>query len=141
MVSVKQTYLYKGAIIMNKSQIINKMISVIKYYAEKYKLEVSEPTYDKAFKNSIWEGLIEDDSGIPNIIADNENMVVELRSFWGRPELSVSYNSGLLVLQYKENSQTHQYEVCEFRVVGFDYLRKIEELESIIKFIENEESL
>ena len=112
---------------MNKSQIINKMISVIKKYAEKYNLE-----------DPILEVKIEDDSGIPNIIADNENMIVELRSFWGRPELSVSYSSGLLVLQYKENSQTHQYEVCEFRVVGFDYLSKIEELESVIKFIEED---
>ena len=126
---------------MNKSQIINKMIAVIKDYAEKYKLEVSAPVYGEAFKNSIWEGLIEDDSNIPNIVATNEDMIVELRSFWENPELSVRRDSGLLVLLYKENSQTHQYEVSEFRVGGFDYLSKIEELESIIKFIENEESL
>lgn len=124
---------------MNKSQIINKMISVIKDYAEKYNLEISDPVYGEAFKNSVWEGLIKDDSGIPNILASNEDMVVELRSFWGRLELSISSNSGLLVLQYKENSQTNQYEVCEFRVDGFDYLNKIKELESIIKFIEGEE--
>lgn len=124
---------------MNKSQIINKMISVIKDYAEKYNLEISDPVYGEAFKNSVWEGLIKDDSGIPNILASNEDMVVELRSFWGRLELSISSNSGLLVLQYKENSQANQYEVCEFRVDGFDYLNKIKELESIIKFIEGEE--
>lgn len=124
---------------MNKSQIINKMISVIKDYAEKYNLEISDPVYGEAFKNSVWEGLIKDDSDIPNIVASNEDMVVELRSFWGRPELSISSNSGLLVLQYKENSQANQYEVCEFRVDGFDYLNKIKELESIIKFIESEE--
>ena len=126
---------------MNKTQIIDKMISVIKKYAEKYNLEVSDQTYGEAFKNSIWEGLFEDDSYIPNVLATNGGINVELRSFWGSPELSVIRGSDLLVLQYKENSQTHQYEVSEFRVGGFDYLSKIEELESIIKFIENEESL
>ena len=123
---------------MNKSQIINKMIAVIKDYAEKYKLEVSAPVYGEAFKNSIWEGLIEDDSNIPNIVATNEDMIVELRSFWENPELSVRRDSGLLVLLYKENSQSHKYEVSEFRVDGFDYLSRIEELESVIRFIEED---
>lgn len=126
---------------MNKSQIINKMISVIKDYAEKYNLEISNPVYGEAFKNSIWEGLIKDDSDIPHIIASNEDMSIELRSFLGSPELSVRPDSGLLVLLYRENSQTNQYEVSEFRVDGFNYLSRIEELGSIIKFIESEEFL
>lgn len=126
---------------MNKSQIINKMISVIKDYAEKYNLEISDPVYGEAFKNSVWEGLLKDDSDIPTIVASNEDMVVELRSFWGSPELSVRPDSGLLVLLYRENSQTNQYEVSEFRVDGFNYLSRIEELGSIIKFIESEEFL
>ena len=124
---------------MNKSQIVNKMISVIEDYAEKYNLEISDPVYGEAFKNSIWEGLIKDDSDIHHIIASNEDMSIELRSFWGSPELSVRSDSGLLVLLYRENSQTNQYEVSEFRVDGFNYLSRIEELGSIIKFIESEE--
>lgn len=64
--------------------------------------------------------------------------LLNFRSFWGNPELSVRRDSGLLVLLYKENSQSHKYEVSEFRVDGFDYLSRIEELESVIKFIEED---
>ena len=49
---------------MNKSQIINKMISVIKDYAEKYNLEIS----DKGF---------EDSHCIPNVIAERNTMSEE----------------------------------------------------------------
>ena len=128
---------------MNKSQIVNKMISVIEDYAEKYKLEVSDPVYGEAFKNSIWEGLIKDDSDIPHIIASNEDMSIELRSFWGSPELDIrvdnNYESRLMCVNYHENKKTHEYEVDLFRVNGDDYKRSIDELEGIIKFIESEE--
>lgn len=122
---------------MNKSQVINRMLAIIKDYAEKYNLEISDPVYGEALKNNVWEGLIKDDSDIPNIVASNEEMVVELCSFWWCPELSISSDSGLLVLLYRENSQTNQYEVFEFKVDGFDYSTKIKELENIIKFIES----
>lgn len=121
---------------MNKSQIVNKMIAVIKDYAEKYNLEIS----DKGF---------EDSHCIPNIIAERntmseeENIYIELRSFWGNPELDIrvdnNYEARLMCVNYHENEKTHEYEVNLFRVNGDDYKRNIDELESIIKFIEGEE--
>ena len=131
---------------MTKEAVIKGMVKVLMEYAEKYNLEVSGPVYGHAFDNTIWN--FTDDSEIPNIHARGENVHVEIRSFWGSPEIDVrmdekTNNSRLLVLNYSDGlwndgewEHNGNFTVMEVRADGRAYKKNMAEIYHMIEAIE-----
>lgn len=138
---------------MKKEQIIQGMAKLIEEKTKELELTVTNNGTGHAFDNFFWQGILNDDSNIPNIIAKKEGFRIELRSFWGDPELDLHrlYDHGeeLLVLRYSDsvrNAKTGHYEhtgnfkVHEVRVdARWDYASCIGEVYEMIKAIENTE--
>lgn len=115
---------------MDILQICQKITEVVETYVKKYNLKIVERGRDSVYPV------------IPCIQAQSDTMSVELRSFWGKPELDISLytnsSSSLFVLRFALNAATNSYEVEEFRVDGFPYEENISLLMGIVKFIKGD---
>lgn len=93
---------------MKKEHIVRAAIEIIEEQAKKYDLVITDNGTGHAFDNTFWEGL-KDTSNIPNVIASNDIMKIELRSFWDSPHLSIRIEEEnqmekLLVLTYSDGA-------------------------------------
>lgn len=130
---------------MTKQKIINAAISLIRMEAVKRKLEVIDRGTGHAFENTIWN--FKDDSGIPNVIGKGEGYSIELRSFWGSPEIDIRRETQegeeLLIFNFsdsvkKDGSYIHtgDFKPHEIRVdARWDYKQCISEVYAMIDYI------
>lgn len=135
---------------MKKETVLHGMINLIRKKARELKLTVEDRGTGHAFDNSFWKGLIEDDSGIPNIKAKSDQYSIELRSFWGSPEIDIRQKTDLgeelLIFHYSdyeirngEYQHTGDYHVGEVRVDSHsDYRSLINEVYKMIDYVEGE---
>lgn len=110
---------------MKKEHIVKALAEYIKSRSEQESLAVTDNGTGKAFDGSFWEGVFKDDSNIPNIIAKNDTEKIELRSFWGSPELDISTKlpDGRSVLQvlnfsdgaYRPKEMSDSFSVDDIR--------------------------
>lgn len=129
---------------MKKNDVIAGSIRLIKRVADKKKLTITNRGTGHAFDGSAWENLIADTSNIPNIIAKKDGYSIELRSFWGNPEIDIRrrrpYGEELLVLNFSDSVidgnkiiHTGEFRVNEVRVDGtHNYKRAINDVYKII---------
>lgn len=137
---------------MKKETIIKAMIEIIVDATKWHNLEFNYKGCGHAYDNTLWKDLLKDDSDIPNVVASSDTYKIELRSFWGSPELSiyrkVNKNHELLVLNYDDYDyddngeliNTRDFRVNEVRCDSHgNYKKCIDEIYSYIKRIENYE--
>lgn len=74
---------------MKKEHIVQALAEYIEDMSSIHNLAVTNRGTGTAFDYSFWKGLLKDNSGIPDIIAKNDDMFIELRSFWDSPELDI----------------------------------------------------
>lgn len=136
---------------MKKEQVIKRMAKLIEEKAEQLGLTVTNNGTGHAFDHSFWNGLIEDDSNIPNIVAKKEGYSIKMRSFWGDPELDLRRETAdgeeLLIFRYSDsvkNADTGHYDhtgdfrVHEVRVdARWGYVDCITEVYKMIETIEH----
>ena len=115
---------------MTKKHIIKNSIKLIEMFAKELNLNISNKGDGHAFENTFWNGLFIDDSQIPEIKAydDKETFLIELRSFWGNPEISIrnkiGYEEDLYVIHYSNGShnengdyiRTDDFKLYEIRI-------------------------
>lgn len=134
---------------MKKEEVIYAIKKIIEQKSKKLNLEVENKGIGHAFDHTVWKGIAIDDSGIPNIVAKRHGYKIELRSFWGNPELSIRTEIGdnheLFVLVYsdeylKEDGLIHSgdYKVEEVRYNGNNYKEGIKLIYDLIDEIEKE---
>ena len=128
---------------MKKGDIIAGAIRYINRIADKKRLKVVNNGTGHAFEGTVWT-MFEDDSNIPNIIAKKDGYSIELRSFWGNPEIDIHrrkpYGEELLVLNFSDSVKngdkyihTGEFRVNEVRVDGtHNYKRAINDVYKII---------
>lgn len=130
---------------MKKDLLVNAMILVVKEIAKEYDFEFKSEEYGKAFKDTFWKDILKDTSNIPNLIFKDKNgndYYVELRSFWGIPEIDIRIKNALLVLNYSDYDwelQKHtgkNFRVNQIRVEGYNYSENLKIVEDTIKKIE-----
>lgn len=135
---------------MKKEQVIKGAVKLIKKIAEDKGLTVDDKGTGHAYDGGFWEGLLTDDSNIPNVVAKGEGYSIELRSFWGNPEIDVHrtgyYGEELLIFNYSdyeklksdtEYKHTGCFMVQQVRVEAkWDYRACIEEVYSMIERLE-----
>lgn len=134
---------------MTREQVLYGCVKFMEYMSDVYKLTVDNRGTGHAYDNSFWKDVLVDDSNIPNIVAKNDEMSVELRSFWGRPEIDLriqrEFGEELLVFNYtdkiKVNNEyisTGNYVVGEVRVDSNDgeYKTSINTIYHYIELIE-----
>lgn len=82
---------------MKKEHIIRAALELIREQAETLGLQVEDKGEGHAFDGGFWEGILQDTSHIPNVIARSEDggYRIELRSFWGNPEIDIHRRVGL----------------------------------------------
>lgn len=74
---------------MKKEHIVQALAEYIEDMSSIHNLTVINKGTGTAFDYSFWKGLFKDESDIPDIIAKNDDMFIELRSFWSSPELDI----------------------------------------------------
>ena len=136
---------------MTKEYIIKNSIELIKMFSKELNLNVNNKGVGHAFDNSFWEGIFTDRSDIPEITATNENgtFKIELRSFWGHPEISIrdkiGYGEDLYVIQFCDSSydengnyiRTGDFKLYEIRIdVRNNHRSKLDMLFDIVNYIE-----
>lgn len=134
---------------MKKEDIIRGAVRLIEKIAGEKGLEVVDMGTGHAFDGSFWEGVLEDDSRIPEVKAAGDGYSIGLRSFWGRPEVDVRRaaedGEELLVLNYSdfvknaegEYEHTGEFRPHEVRVdARWDYKKCVEDVYEMIAFIE-----
>jgi len=129
---------------MKKKDIVSRAIGFIRKTADKKKLTIVNNGTGHAFDNTVWNGLLKDESEIPNIIAKKDGYSIELRSFWGSPEIDIRrrrpHGEELLVLNFSDSIKegdeyvhTGEYRVSEVRVDGaYNYKRAINDVYKMI---------
>lgn len=126
---------------MTKETIIEGCLSVIKRISEEKELQVTDNGTGHAFDGSFWEGLITDNSNIHNVVAEGEGYCIELRSFWGNPELdirrAVRDGDELIVITFSDfanGKQTGDYTVHQIRIDGVhdDYKKALQEAVALV---------
>lgn len=133
---------------MKKTEIIRGAVKLIEKIAEEKGLEVLDLGTGHAFDGSFWDGVLEDDSGIPEVKATAEGYSICLRSFWGSPEVdvrrTVEDGEELLVLNYSDSvknaegkyEHTGNFRPHEVRVdARWDYRKCVEDVYEMISFI------
>ena len=134
---------------MKKEEIIRGALKLIEKTAGEKGLEVIDIGTGHAFDGSFWAGVFEDNSGIPEVKAVGDGYSIELRSFWGRPEVDVSRTvedgEELIVLNYSDSvkneegkyEHTGNFRPHEVRVdARWDYRKCVDEVYEMIAFIE-----
>lgn len=126
---------------MTKEKVVKAMVSLIHWKAEEYGLTIEDHGIGHAFDNSYWRDILKDCSGIPHIIAKNDTYKIEIRSFWGNPEIDIRIKSDsgedLLVLNYADHLRKDDYILCQMEVsADRDHEKYISDLWSMIKYID-----
>lgn len=131
---------------MRKEFIVKAMIEIIEEVTKEKNLKIKDKGPGHAFDNTFWKDFVKDTSNIPNIIATNDDFKIEIRSFWGCPELSVrrdrTKNEELLVLAYSDydkGKHTGDFQVNEIRCYSRNnYKECMKTIYEWIEKIENE---
>ena len=135
---------------MRKEDVIKGAVALIKQIATEKALEVVDKGVGHAWDGSFWDGILTDDSNIPNVKAKNGEYSIELRSFWGDPEIDIHraspYGEELLVLTYSDSVKTEadekyrhtgDYMVRQVRVESrSDYKKCVQEVYDMIEKVE-----
>lgn len=139
---------------MTKEQVIKGAIKLIEKKCNEYGMEAENRGTGKAFEGGFWEHILTDDSNIPNVVANgkyNDGMkyTIELRSFWGAPEVDIRRKTAdgeeLLIFNFSDSVtdengnyiHTGDFRVCEVRVdARGNYKNCIEEVYEMIDFVE-----
>ena len=140
---------------MTKKQVINGAIKLIEKKCNEYGMEAENRGTGKAFEGGFWEHILTDDSNIPNVVAkgkyeEDMKYEIELRSFWGSPEVDVRRETDrgeeLLIFNFSDSVKdangnyihTGEFLPCEVRVDarGNYYRACIEEVYEMIDFVE-----
>lgn len=134
---------------MKKEEVIRGAVKLIEKVAGEKGLEVVDFGTGHAFDGSFWKGVLDDDSGIPEVKAVGMGFLIKLRSFWGRPEVDVRRTAEdgeeLLVLIYSDSvknaegkyEHTGNFRPHEVRVdARWDYEKCVEDVYGMIAFIE-----
>lgn len=140
---------------MTKEQVIKGAIKLIEKKCNEYGMKAENRGTGKAFEGGFWEHILTDDSNIPNVVAKGKNdkgmaYGIELRSFWGRPEVDISRETAdgeeMLIFNFSDSvkdAETGEYVwTGEFRVhevsadARWDYKACIEEVYEMIDFVE-----
>lgn len=139
---------------MTKEQVIKGAIKLIEKKCNEYGMEAENRGTGKAFEGGFWEHILTDDSNIPNVVANGKyekgmKYEIELRSFWGSPEVDVRRETDrgeeLLIFNFSDSVKdangnyihTGDFRVCEVRVDarGNNYKDCIEEVYEMIDFV------
>lgn len=138
---------------MTKEQVIRGAIKLIEKKCNEYGMEAENRGTGKAFEGGFWEHILTDDSNIPNVVAKgkyDEDMKyeIELRSFWGSPEVDVRRETDrgeeLLIFNFSDSVKdangnyihTGDFRVLEVRVdARKNYRDCIEEVYEMIDFV------
>lgn len=132
---------------MKKEEIIKGCIALIKHKAEKLNLTITDKGTGHDFDGTVWKDILPDTSNIPNIIAYNDDYSIELRSFWGDPEIDIRKGAEHHILQifnysdYFNGEHTGEFYINQIRVDSGSQIKgnitpEIEEIMQMIKFIE-----
>lgn len=135
---------------MKKEEVVRGAVKLIEKFANDLGLEVEDKGEGHAFDGSFWDGILTDDSRIPNVRASKDGFSIELRSFWGNPEVDVRRavvgGDELLVLNFSDSFKnangeyvhTGEFFPHEVRVDAmWDYKACVKEVYDMIAFIEN----
>lgn len=129
---------------MAKETVIKGCLSVIKRISEEKELQVTDNGTGHAFDGSFWGGLLTDNSNIHNVVAEGEGYCIELRSFWGNPELdirrAVRDGEELIVITFSDfanGKRTGDYTVHQIRIDGVhdDYKKALQEAVALVEEI------
>ena len=134
---------------MTKEQVIRGCVALIRKVAEERGLEVKDLGEGHGFDGGFWQGILKDESHIPNVIAKGEGYSIELRSFWGSPEIDVrrmtKRGEELLIFNFSDSvknfgtgqyDHTEEWHVHEVRVDAiWDYRKCIREVYRMIDFV------
>ena len=139
---------------MTKEQVIKGAIKLIEKKCNEYGMQAENRGTGKAFEGGFWEHILTDDSNIPNVVAKgkyDEDMEyeIELRSFWGGPEVDVRRETAdgeeLLIFNFSDTVideyrwnyiHTGEFLPCEVRVdARGNYKNCIEEVYEMIDFV------
>lgn len=74
---------------MTKEQVVRGIIGMIERVARDKGITPRCVGVGSGYSGTIWEGLFKDDSGIPKVYAQGDGFSIELRPFWGNPEVDV----------------------------------------------------
>lgn len=133
---------------MKKEHIVQALAEYIEDMSSIHNLAVTNRGTGTAFDYSFWKGLLKDNSGIPDIIAKNDDMFIELRSFWDSPELDIRKRTerGMQTLQvlnfsdgaYKDKEMSDMmysndiYKLIEKGIIRYEFEK--EEENKVIQF-------
>lgn len=129
---------------MTKETIIKGCLSVIKRISEEKGLQVTDNGTGHAFDGSFWGGLITDNSNIHNVVAEGEGYCIELRSFWGNPELDISRavrdGEEMIIITFGDSANgkhTGDYTLHQIRIDGVhdDYKKALQEAVALVEEI------
>ena len=135
---------------MTKEVIVDNMFQYIRLVAEYYgDMEIVNKGTGNAFEHTFWKDILTDDSNIPNVVAEREDYSIELRSFWGMPELDIRQKTDkgevLICITYsdsvKEDGEyvhTNVFNLNQVRIDGLrgnDYNTWSEYVKGIVDFI------
>ena len=135
---------------MTKKQVIKGAILLIEKIAKDKGLIVVNNGTGHAFDHTLWKEIMKDDSGVPNVKAKGEGYSIELRSFWGSPEIDVrrigKFGEELLIFNYSDSEKmegdteykhTGCFLVQQVRVEAkWDYKACIKEVYDMIELLE-----
>lgn len=118
---------------MKKEDIIYGATKLIERISKEKGLVVNNKGVGHGNDNTLWEGILKDESGIPTITASGDGYEITLRPFWSSPEIDVRIPTAngeeLVIFNYSDlikNNETGQYDYTgdfylhEFRVDGHD---------------------
>ena len=131
---------------MTKKQVIKGCYALISREAEARKLTIKDNGTGHGFDNTVWPFL--DLSNIPNVVAENDDYKIELRSFWGDPEIDISIKTPigqeLLIFNFSDSvkkgdkyEETGDFHVHQLRVDGLrgNYKKAVEQVYEMIDFV------
>ena len=130
---------------MKKEILVKAIIEVIRQKAEQMCLQVENRGEGHGYDGTVWKDILTDNSEIPNIIAKNEkgDYSIQLRSYWGKPEIGIRVKGELMVLNYSdvvkdENGDfinTGDYAVYGVEVHTYNYKTRLEGIYALIESI------
>ena len=141
---------------MTKQTIVKAMTELIEMYAkDRHCVPINKGT-GHAFEKTFWDGIFTDNSEIPEIVAENEEIKfsIRVRSFWGCPELDIHIlsddnESGFAdtyVIRYSDSAldkngnymRTENFRLAEVSVnTDKNHIEKMDRLFEMVDFIEN----
>lgn len=135
---------------MRKMIVVQSIINVLNRYSEEHGFELKSKEYGQAFKGTIWDDYLKDDSHIPEIHWVHKNTSeLEIRSFWGSPEMDVRLCDengnfeALLVLTWsswndKEQKSTDDFNLYQVRVDSYQYDKDLKQALEFTELVHKE---